>query len=110
MMLYIICYNVGIGKGVMEVVKMVGLVGKLFVGWEDCWRQFSGFLYQCFCIVFQGWWRVMFSVENSVGGIVCECGIEIEQGFCLFLWGGICQVISIEDVLVVCWVEFVFRK
>lgn len=110
MTLHTIRHNAGTGKGAMEAVKTVGPVGKLFAGREDRRRQLPGFLHQRLRIASQGRRRVMLSAENGAGGIACECGTETEQGFRLLLWGGVSQVISTEDVLVVCRAEFAFRK
>lgn len=110
MTLHTIRHNAGAGKGAMEAVKTVGPLGKLFAGWEYRRRQLPGFLHQRLRIASQGRRRVMLSAENGAGGIACECGTETEQGFRLLLWGGVRQVISTEDVLVVCRAEFAFRK
>lgn len=110
MTLHTIRHNAGTGKGAMEAVKTVGSVGKLFAGREYRRRQLPGFLHQRLRIASQGGRRVMLSAENGAGGIACECGTETEQGFRLLLWGGVSQVISTEDVLVVCRAELAFRK
>lgn len=110
MTLHTIRHSAGTGKSTLEAVKTVGPVGELFAGREYRRRQLPDFLHQRLRIASQGGRRVMLSAENGAGGIARECGTETEQGFRLLLWGGVSQVISTEDVLVVCRAEFAFRK